>query len=420
MRDRIICGDALTVLCGMPEEGVHCCVTSPPYWSLRDYGANGQLGLEPTLEEYVAKMVEVFCEVRRVLRSDGTLWLNMGDSYGNNQGKGFDTHKDGGERKAASTSPAIKHPTKVKDLIGQPWRLASALQADGWWLRSDIIWAKKNPMPESVQGSHYFRHRVTVGSSLLVDCPGCPKCDKNDGYILRLSAGRPTKSHEYLFLLSKSPSYFYDAEAIREPAEYGRREWSDTEAVLAAATYGNDARANHGVRVKASVTGGDPSAGRNKRTVWTIATQPFPEAHFATFPEKLVEPCIRAGTSQRGCCAECGAPWVRVVEKGELKGSNRGGNYQGRDVDDAVKINPGIPGLYYENQTVDWRPSCECDAGDPVSAIVLDPFMGSGTVALVAKKLNRDFLGIELSPEYVEMAQRRLRAEMPLFIEEMA
>lgn len=276
-----------------------------------------------------------------------------------------------------------------------PWFVALALQADGWYLRSDIIWKKPSPMPESIRD-------------------------------------RPTKSHEYIFLLSKSPSYFYDQEAIREehsPASIERskydRKKDKTNKGMPTGKDRNDSGMIHasGLNALPYILS---NGGRNKRSVWTIATQPFPEAHFATFPEALVEPCIRAGTSQRGCCAECGAPWVRVVEKSRTfeSGSGRSGNMpigkNGPDLQGGGETLDVRRGPIIHTKTVGWRPSCDCDAGDPVPAVVLDPCMGSGTTALVAKKLNRDFLGIELSPEYVEMAQRRLRAEMPLFIEEMA
>jgi len=216
-------GDALTVLRTLPDESAQMCVTSPPYWGLRDYGVDGQLGLESTPEEYVGRMVAVFAEVRRVLRQDGTLWLNVGDSYA------------------------------AKDLCGIPWRLAFALQANGWYLRQDIIWHKPNPMPESV-------------------------------------TDRCTSAHEYLFLLSRSPRYYYDADSIREAAEYGRREQP-------ANTFARRGTAkSNSVRVSGSTQGADPDAGRNRRSVWTIASQPYPDAHFATFPRTLVEPCIMAGS----------------------------------------------------------------------------------------------------------------------------
>lgn len=353
-------GDCRDVLKELPAESVHCVVTSPPYWGLRDYGVGGQLGLEATPEEFVANMVAVFREVRRVLRADGTLWLNLGDSYGQNQGAGFDTNKDGGERKAAASlgRRVTRTGLKPKDLVGIPWRVAFALQADGWYLRSDIIWAKPNPMPESV-------------------------------------TDRPTKAHEYLFLLSKSPRYYYDADAVREDGA-GRTD---------VGRMTSPARLNQGGPWTATEK---PEAGRNLRSVWTIATEPYPGAHFATFPRKLVEPCVKAGTSERGVCPECGAPWVREVERGELVGTDRGGNYAGRDIDPMVYRNGGTPGMAYENKTTGWSPSCRHDA-EPVPATVLDPFAGSGTTLLVAQSLGRRGIGIDLSPDYLKQALNRNR-----------
>jgi DNA modification methylase len=275
---RLYQGDVLEVLSKLPDGVANMCVTSPPYWGLRDYGVEGQLGLEPTPEEYVCRMVDVFKEVRRVLRDDGTLWLNIGDSYASsppgNTTKGVSgastlhgiNGASGAYRETLSQSVQTKRNTivgdlKPKDLVGIPWMLAFALRADGWYLRSDIIWSKPNPMPESV-------------------------------------TDRPTKAHEYLFLLSKRERYYYDADAIREAAEFGRREWvGGAEAVLAGV--GID-----GHRASSYVKGGDPSAGRNKRTVWTIATEPYPEAHFATFPTALVTPCVLAGCPEGGTVLE--------------------------------------------------------------------------------------------------------------------
>ncbi len=272
----ILEGDAVANLRTLETGSVQCCVTSPPFWGLRDYGANGQLGLEKTPEEYVAKMVEVFREVRRVLRKDGTLWLNLGDSYARAAEKGGSGTPNG--RNTPEMSYGLAQSAKIgssdgktgrgdrpgtraridglkeKDLVGIPWMVAFALRADGWWLRSDIIWAKPNPMPESV-------------------------------------TDRPTKSHEYIFLLTKSASYFYDAEAIKEG-----KTWSTV----------NDDRTNdNGHRRERGYPGAQSNGGtnlggnegsRNKRSIWTIATQPYPEAHFATFPEEIPKLCIMAGT----------------------------------------------------------------------------------------------------------------------------
>lgn len=369
--------DSLTGLQRLPDECIDCVITSPPYWGLRDYGVPGQLGLESTIAEYISNMTEVFREVRRVLKGTGTLWLNMGDSYcgggraGNNPdyyGKHKMFGKTGWDPGIFGKPQPVPNGLKPKDLIGQPWRLAFALQADGWYLRSDIIWHKPNPMPESV-------------------------------------TDRPTKSHEYLFLLSKQGQYFYDAEAVKESsgnnthskgnklnppieaAGIGHKDWHKT------------------------TSGILPY--RNRRTVWTVATQPFPEAHFATFPEKLVEPCIRAGTSERGNCAECGKPWVRVVKKTDPPRRGVNSAYPGGQTLATQKYKHDDSGP--TRHTLGWGPSCSCGA-DTVRPIVLDPFMGSGTVGLMAKKLNRDYIGFELSSDYIEMAEQRIRGEMGLFV----
>ena len=306
----ILHGDVLTMLKTLDTESVHCCVTSPPYWGLRDYGVEGQLGLEKTPQEYIAKIVEVFREVRRVLRKDGTCWLNIGDSYcGSGRGWGQNPkqmsnrgslsvtqhHASGGD-----TKPLGYDYGKPKDLCLIPFRLAIALQEDGWWVRSDIIWAKPNPMPESV-------------------------------------TDRPTKSHEYMFLLTKSAKYYFDQEAVKEKDHPDGRKQTVRLATDRFKAIGNTYQDNEHERWSGS---------RNIRSVWTIPTQPTPEAHFATFPEALIVPCIKAG------CPEGGT--------------------------------------------------------------VLDPFFGSGTTGIVAKKLNRKWVGIELNPEYIKIAERRIEKECGL------
>lgn len=325
-------GDCREVLQTMQDQSVHCCVTSPPYFGLRDYGVAGQIGLEPTPEAFIEEMVRVFREVRRVLRDDGTLWLNLGDSYANDGKWGGRT---GGKHvKALHCSPIglNKRYTglKAKDLIGIPWEVALALRADGWFLRRDIIWHKLNPMPESVRD-------------------------------------RPSTAHEYVFLLSKSERYYYDAEAIVEPVS------PNTHAKLSqdvAAQVGS-ARANGGAKTNGTMkavgrgpktqpagTGiknnesfvaacALPVTHRNKRSVWSLVTEAFSEAHFATFPPSLVEPCILAG----------------------------------------------------------------CPAG----GTVLDPFGGAGTTGMVADRLQRDAILIELNPDYAAIAERRIRGDAGMF-----
>ena len=387
MSFRILQGDVLARLCELPDESVHCVVTSPPYWGLRDYGVEGQIGQEPTPEEYVLKLVEVFRETRRVLRRDGTFWVNMGDSYCstapgtmgdplNQRGilAGVSNHRAEASRRFRFKTP---QGLKPKDLVGMPWRLATALQADGWWLRSDVIWAKPNPMPESV-------------------------------------TDRPTKSHEYLFLLTRSSSYYYDAEAISETAV------GDTPGNL---THKDKIAYENGdlhMRTKAGLAKGVAVSRRNKRSVWTIAVEAFSDAHFATFPTKLVEPCVLAGTSEHGCCASCGAPWKRITKRTRTfqSGSSRAGHapsgkfagsVQAKSGDYDIRLGPVIT-----TATIGWEPSCLCNAGVSLCT-VLDPFNGAGTASLVALRLGRSYIGIELNPEYVAMSERRIHEDAPLF-----
>ena len=255
----ILTGDCRSLLAAMPDQSVHCCVTSPPYFGLRDYGVAGQIGLEPTPDAFVAEMAAVFREVRRVLRDDGTLWLNLGDSYTGSASTGG-TGKETDYTGKRSLPNKRAEGLKPKDLIGIPWRVAFALQADGWYLRQDIIWSKPNPMPESV-------------------------------------TDRCTKAHEYMFLLSKSARYFYDAEAIAEPFVDERMGASGV-TIGVPEQYAN--AAGRGGDQGLEKFNGAGRAGRNRRSVWTVATQPFREAHFATFPPGLIEPCIMAGCPKGG------------------------------------------------------------------------------------------------------------------------
>ena len=326
----------------------HTCVTSPPYWGLRDYGNAHQLGLEPTPDEYVANMVLVFREVWRVLRKDGTLWLNLGDNYAGSWGEAG---------------------LKPKDLVGIPWRVAFALQADGWYLRSDIIWHKPNPMPESVRD-------------------------------------RPTKAHEYVFLLTKAKRYFYAADAVSEAASC---------AGGAAGYAGNPTRA----RAMGREPSGNEKSGmsktngttRNKRTVWNVNPKPYKGAHFATMPPALVEPCIKAGSSERGCCAACGAPMKRIVERKAAKYNERQGQQQRRRCENVIgggtdKVTLGVT-QHVTRQTIGWQPTCKCNA-PVVPCTVIDPFTGSGTTGAVAVSLGRSFIGTEINPDYIGLANARI------------
>jgi DNA modification methylase len=375
-------GDALEILREMPGESVHCVVTSPPYWGLRNYGVEGQIGLEKTHGEYVEKMVEVFREVRRVLRRDGTCWLNMGDSYASGMRSEYADDRRYGGARASDHRPPTPNGIKPKDLLGMPWRVVFALQADGWWLRSDIIWSKPNPMPESV-------------------------------------TDRPTKAHEYVFLLAKAERYFYDADAIREEsagwwnsASMGNREDGSL-------PHGGTLT-NHGslfdfgtFRNSGSLFADREQSGRNRRTVWEIATEPFPEAHFATYPQKLVESCILAGTSEKGCCPECGAPWERIVE---VEGGTIGADWNQHDRGSAdllighTKRKETQDGPYRRRE-VGWQPTCTHGLPTSVPCTVLDPFCGSGTTLFVAQRLGRNGIGIELKADYCALAVRRIEAE---------
>jgi len=377
-------GDAIEVLKTMPEQSVHCCVTSPPYFGLRDYGVEGQIGLERTPEEYVDKLVQVFREVRRVLRDDGTLWLNLGDSYNGSGGAGGD-YNPGGLKEGQPKYPGRKvSGLKPKDLIGIPWMVAFALRADGWYLRQDIIWHKVNAMPESVKD-------------------------------------RCTKAHEYIFLLSKSKQYYYDADSIREPLSEQRAKQAGK-----LVDPGNDAkkRKKQIEHDKKRGSGGHfdghkwrmNQLGRNKRSVWTVPTQPFPEAHFAVYPPALITPCILAGTSPQAC-PTCGAPWERVVEriagaskecpKTQAAHEARGGT--GKPSGTVGKSGGGrIDSI---SRTIGWQPTCSCSDNDGSGrCVVLDPFAGSGTTLLVATQHYRKSIGIELNPEYIEIAKRRLNS----------
>lgn len=476
-------GDVLDVLRAMPDRCVQTVITSPPYWGLRDYGLppsvwggslecehdfdtvhtvaartggdlaklatggipggrrfdattsatcskcgawRGCLGLEPSPDMFVDHLVEVFAEVRRVLRDDGTLWLNLGDSFAGSGGAGGD-YDDGGlragqprpagsARLARSAGPLEEFQTgardghrrsrparvssdgvKPKDLVGIPWLTALALRSDGWWLRRDVIWNKPNPMPES-------------------------------------ATDRPHTSHEYLFLLTKSERYFYDAEAVREPSSAntharGNGTGPKTEGI----TRESGVRANEGWNKNHAAV----VQARHRRSVWTINPEAFPEAHFATYPVELVEPCLLAGTSKEGCCPDCGAPRRRIIERvpggdwhpdpehkhdrghpngtrPEFKGQKWAGaeeHASGRRMIGSTAAARAAGGdhdqPFQPPKTVGWEPTCEHEH-TPVGCVVLDPFNGSGTTGVVSRRHGRRYIGIELSEEYADMARRRI------------
>jgi DNA modification methylase len=365
----ILVGDCREQMKTLPDNSVHCVVTSPPYWGLRDYGVDGQIGLEKSVDEFLSVMVEVFREVRRVLRPDGTCWMNLGDTYTSGGRKLYDA--DTG-RKNGNCNHSDRPPTpmglKPKDLIGIPWRTALALQADGWWLRQDIIWHKPNPVPEP-------------------------------------DRGRCTVAHEYMFLMTKSERYFWDNDAIRERSG-DEPDWEEYTARLGSNTGCDSHRWSRGYK-KMSHELTHPN-GRQKRSVWTIPTKGFSGTHFATFPPALVEPCIKAGTSEKGCCSQCGAPRKRVTEVTPEYQEKLGKSWNDHEADRMVGQR-GVPSTFRgapARITKGWEATCSCGA-DFIPCTVLDPFGGSGTTGEVALQLGRSTILIELNPEYVKFIEQR-------------
>lgn len=434
MNIRILVGNSLKRLKNIPDDSIHCVVTSPPYWGLRSYGTPpqiwggdpecehfwmhydrpgmsgglsekqkynvgswhedheqavcgickawvGDLGLEPTPKMFIHHLLLIFREVRRVLRPDGVCWVNIGDSYAGSWGNsgnrpeldgvpstqrdreteyihrpGHDAHRD--RPPTSYNIPGLK----PKDMCMVPEQFALAMREDGWWVRSDVIWHKKNAMPESV-------------------------------------TDRPTLDYEHIYLFTKERRYFYDHHAVMEEAnpDYASRYKYDFHS-------GEKELAGAGRPDGATNTSGEKefTGKRNRRSVWSMNTGNYSGAHFATFPEELPEICIKAGTSEKGCCAECGAPYERVLEKvDEVKvrySKTNQGPYRERDTQ-AVK------------KTVGWERTCECDTDDIEACSVLDPFAGAGTTLLVAERLGRHSVGVELNPEYVEMAYDRIVEE---------
>lgn len=351
---RIYHGDVLDVLTELPAESVDCVITSPPYYGLRDYGVEGQIGLEPSMDEHVARIVDVFRGVRRVLAPHGTCWVNYGDLYNANVGAGFMNARTGRQ------NTVVRSGLPAKNLMGIPWRVALALQADGWYLRSCVIWAKPNPLPESV-------------------------------------TDRPTTAHEYVFLLAKQPRYYYDAEAVREPSEWSR--WGDQ----TVPKYEGTATGTGWMQPRSRDDLATMPGSRNLRTVWTIPTEPYPDAHFATYPQELVRRCLLAGCPER-VCRECGKPSERIVDIGYANPGNRTTNGP-RSLEQRHESPGFAQRLERRATTADWT-DCGHDSWRP--GVVLDPFLGSGTTALVARNHGRHAVGIELNEEYCRLAARRL------------
>lgn len=407
--NKIINAHVLEYLKSIPDNSVHTSISSPPYYGLRDYGTDpidwpamkyapmpgipeieipamtASLGQEPTLEAFIGHLVLIYREIYRVLHPTGTAWVNMGDCYATsvNGRSAADTKAIGNDDRTFRDKPfsTVGNGLKPKDLVGQPWRLALALQADGWYLRSDIIWHKTNSMPESV----------------------------ND---------RPTNNHEYVFLLARSSRYYYDREAIAEPVKHSsfernNRGYTSNHKNLNGngVPPGSNIHSMH--KARANGEGYAMPAKKNKRTVWTISTKGFPDAHFATFPIDLITPMVLAGCPPK-VCPKCLSPYERIVEKTFIP-------QEDVSLERGIKGAPGQKPQYDENRwegyqrgsiatiTTGWQPTCSCEENNnPIPGRVLDPFMGSGTTALAAKENGRDYLGCDLNPEYVEMANKRL------------
>jgi len=436
-------GDAVAYLNALPEACCHLCVTSPPYWQLRRYeNAEGQLGLEATPEEFVANLVGVFRSVKRVLRDDGVCVVNLGDSFSSQGGAGQQRHWDGREKNTETQSlrQQCEYGLPAGNLLGMPYRVALAMQADGWILRGEVIWHKTSPMPESLSGWRWEKcwrkakvggrggngHKrmlanetpCNVGGQAVAEwhpCPGCPRCEKSAGLVLRKGSWRPTRAHEFVFLFAKGPGYYGDGDAVRtafaeEPSGWLRSGSGKT-------CFGVDGPSMPGDDAKPSSTLGTRPhpAGANLRDVLVFPSAPFKGQHYAVYPPSLPETFVKAFTSAHGVCAKCGAPWARVVERkfyGDNRLTSRGqdaveGKNQWRKMED-------IEGGYSPPQTLSWRATCPCNA-DIAGAVVLDPFLGSGTSGLVARELGRRFIGCDLSPEYVAMARQRIGGAAPLF-----
>ena len=379
--NQIYCMDVFDFLRQLPDDNIHCCITSPPYFRLRKYGMEGELGSESTYIEYIERMVAVFHEVKRVLRKDGNLWLNIGDSYAGS-GKGPSKSELQHSNPGALTGRNPKQPgMKNKDLMMIPARLVIALHEDGWYVRSEIAWKKLNPLPESVKD-------------------------------------RPSRGHEMVYLLSKSPKYWFDIDAIREPV-------AENTIGRGPVDFGGEKGRNYNPEAD------DPNyrsgseqwgrtynwresslLGRQKRTVWEVANEGLSEDHHAAFPSGLIEPMVLAGCP-RYTCPECGKGYKRITERTFVPQ---------KDVspERSIKGANGQKPMYEENQwegfprgttlikSLGWQPSCNCGSIGTAPGIVLDPFMGSGTTALVAQQLGRDYLGCDLNPEYVQMAEMRI------------
>lgn len=377
-------GDVREVCGRLPKKSAHCIVTSPPYYGLRDYGVEGQLGSEKTPEEYLDNMVAVFMAAAEVLRDDGTIWLNIGDSYNHDakwggRSGGVNEEEKGYPRRRVRGNSGCK----PKELLGIPWRLALALSDAGLYLRGEVIWHKRSPMPESV-------------------------------------GDRPTRAHEQIFLFSKQPKYFYDDFASSEEVTGGAHSRGAGGNPKAMSVPYGDGKGGTKANEKFSQAVVDLVERRNMRTVWSLSSYSFKGAHFATFPPELVRRCLSAGVSEAGCCSECGAPYKRIIHK-ERKPTRPGCNSK------ATSASQNEDSPYHDTrgtiignrdprrhttvkECVGWSTTCKHAISRPNPCIVFDPFHGAGTTMMVANRLKLNYFGIDISQKYLDLSIERLRA----------
>jgi DNA modification methylase len=467
LKATVLQGDVFDVLPGLIPGSVDCVMTSPPYWMLRSYLPAGhplkarELGQEKTPGEFVARMVDVFRLVRAAMADHAVAFVNIGDSY-------IDDSKWGG-RTGGKHVPELHGATSIgRDRVATgipagnlaliPQRLAIALADDGWIVRSVVVWHKPAPMPASLSGWLWKRCRVKVKPSEranpdskhaaaqngvnkphgardgvnfknhadeYADCPGCPKCKAAGGLVLRRGSWRPTSSYEPVLMLAKTGSYYADGLAVQQPSAAASvsRYAYPLKPTVPAEVFGLE-KLTGNMAPDGDMRPDDPN-GANLRDVWTIPSQPLKAAHYAAFPEALVERCLRAGTSARGYCVHCGLPWARVVDVGETAYQRLGKS--GRDVVDDREKTPGCGGnirtangtvpsfLGAETRTLDWRPTCSCPPHEPRAGLVLDPFSGSGRTGLCARRLGMDFVGVELNEDYCRLSKEIMRNDSPLF-----
>ena len=389
-------GDVFDKLKDLDDNSIDCVVTSPPYWGLRDYGVDGQLGLEPTYQEHIKNIVELFRAMKPKLKDTATVWLNYGDSYAatvngtkvkdmkkNLQKNRINKIKGKFDDRGFVDKPfsTIQGSLKPKDLVMIPNRIAIALQDDGWWIRSEIIWHKPNPMPESTKD-------------------------------------RPTSCHEKIWLITKSKKYYYDADAIKEVCKTPNKEIR-TPSGWDTSTGKNGHGKIHKQGRSSNFTKSTQQPKKNKRNVWTVTTKPCKDAHFATFPKDLAEPCIKAGCPEK-VCVECGIPYISNYKRTDnnenfiqTKGSDTPNIKKG-----GVRLNKNGTSPHFNPPTIEFlnlKKNCNCKTDEFKSGVVLDPFGGSGTTGIVAKQFNRTAILIELNPEYIEIAKKRIDRELGMF-----